>query len=158
MLSFRDIKLLVCLVGILAGTMPSAPATAGSFWYGGVSDGPFYIDGSDIGYSDITFWWSTSKADDYDMYKFCWRKKSNTSKGDDPCLYNQIDTTDDTVQFSAIDKTILVYTTYKFRIRARKEKNGNWTTLTSTIINPCFWAGGGGPDSLRLSCTSNPSE
>ena len=80
----RDRRLALYLAGILVGTLPSTPLFAGSFWYGGVSDGPFYPDGSAIGYSDITFWWTTSKADDYDKYKFCWRKKSNTSQGDDP--------------------------------------------------------------------------
>lgn len=136
----------------------STPAYAGYLWWGGISDGPFYPDGSEKGYSDITFWWSSSGDDKYDKYKFCWRKKTNTSKGKDPCLYNHILTEDDTVEFSALEKDILANTTYKFRIRARKEKNGNWKLLTSWVSNPCFWATGGGPNSLNVSCTSNPND
>ncbi len=148
-------KILSSLLVIIAILTLSAPVQAGSFWWGGTSDGPFYPDGSDKGYMDITLWWSSSKAEKFDKYKFCWRKKSNTSKGKDPCLYNEIFTEDVSVEISASDKQILASTTYKIRIRARKEKNDKWKTLTSWINNPCIWASGTG---FKMSCKSNPSD
>ncbi|EAQ74387.1 MULTISPECIES: hypothetical protein [unclassified Synechococcus] len=149
------LALSLLVVGLTAFALP---AQASYFWYGGITDGPFYPGGGSTGYSDITFWWSSSNADDYDRYRLCWRQKSNTEDGKDPCDYDSVVSTLPEVQFDAQNQTILANTTYKFRLKAHKRRNDKWKTLTSTIVNPCFWAGGGGPGSLHLSCSNNPND
>lgn len=124
----------------------SGLAQAGSFYRWGWSEGP---DGD---YMDVDFYWSHSNADDFDKYEFCWRPINADRYGNNPCNYNSRIKPKPEVHFKAENEVIHHNKVYKYRIRARKKKNGNWTTLTSTISNPCFRTPVGGRQPLELSC------
>ncbi len=119
---------------------------AGSFYRWGVSEGPYPT------YMDVDFYWSHSKADKYNKYEFCWRPINADRNGKNPCNYNSRKVDKSEVHFKAVNEVIHGNKVYKYRIRAKKESNGNWVNLTSTIINPCFRTPVGGHQSLELSC------
>lgn len=144
-LSNRNI-LIATSVALIVQLSFMGSAKAGSFYYWGVFEGPYPI------YMDVDFYWSHSNAGKYSKYEFCWRPINADRNGKNPCDYNARKVDNPEIHFKAINEKIHGNKVYKFRIRAKKEENGNWVNLTSTIINPCFRTPGGGHQPLELSC------
>lgn len=138
----RKCIFVVCITSIMFIGL----AEAGSFYRWGVSEGPFPT------YMDVDFYWSHSRAEKYTKYEFCWRPKNADRNGKNPCDYNSRKVDKSEVHFKAVNEVIHHNKVYKYRIRAKKESNGNWVNLTSTIINPCFRTPVGGHQPLELSC------
>jgi len=102
-------------------------ASAGSFWWSG------YADWKDSTWSKVTISWNHNDMDEISKWKFCWKRKSNTSSGKNPCDY----------------KTIIVYkpkakievhwdTVFKFQVEGYNTKKGKWKTYSPTLVRPCF--------------------
>ena len=123
---------------------------AGSFYRWGASEGPDYAGG--VGHMNVDFYWSHSKTDRYTKYRFCWRPIHADGKGKNPCDYNSRDVDKPEIHFDASNQKIHHNKIYRYRIRAKRESNGKWKNLTSTIANPCFRTPIGGHQPLDLSC------
>lgn len=134
------------IIGLIALLFFINPAQAGSFYVWGKSEGPY------ANYMDVDLYWAHSKPDKYLKYEFCWRPRNANRKGKNPCDYNTRKLNKSGVHFKAANKVIHSNKVYKYRIRAKKESNGNWVNLTSTIVNPCFRTPVGGNQTLGLSC------
>lgn len=138
--------LIAATIALTAQLFFMVAAEAGSFYRWGASEGPYPT------YMDVDFYWSHSKADKYTKYEFCWRPRNADRNGKNPCDYNTRKVNDPEVHFKATNEKIHGNKVYKYRIRAKKESNGNWVNLTSTVINPCFRTPVGGHQQLDLTC------
>ncbi len=122
----------------LALLFTASLAWAGYFWSGGWSN----WNSSDK--ADVVMWWSHKDSADssiYEKWRFCWRRKSNTNKGKNPCDYNT-----EIVFDTEAEVTVNWDTVFKYQVEAFNKKKDKWQTKSSTISRPCFnarWSNAG---------------
>ena len=108
--------------------------------------------GGSADHMNVDFYWSHSKADKYTKYRFCWRPINADGKGKNPCDYKSRDVDKPEIHFKSSNQKINGNKIYRYRIRAKRESNGKWKNLTSTVTNPCFRTRGGAYNQLDLTC------
>ena len=120
-----------CFAAALCITLLIPSTTwAGSWWWG--ATGIVYAAKE----SDVTLYWSHTNIDDsskFSKWKFCWRRKTNTSKGKNPCEYNTKIVHDPRVTVHVDHNRV-----YKFQVDAWNKKKKKWQTKSPTISRPCF--------------------
>ncbi len=102
-------------------------ARAGYFWSGGIS---YWVDST---WSDVNMFWSHHDMEDISKWKFCWRRKSNTNKGKNPCDYNS------KIVFDP-EATVRVKwdVVFKYQVEGYNTRKKKWKTYSLTISRPCF--------------------
>jgi len=109
------------------GLLFTSSAWAGYFYSGGFS---WWVDTT---WSNVEMHWSHHDMDEISKWKFCWRKKSNTSKGKNPCSYNTKIVTEPTATVKVKWDTV-----FKYQVEGYNTRKGKWVTYSSTIVRPCF--------------------
>lgn len=102
-------------------------AQAGYFWWSGSSGW------KDSTWSKVEIFWSHHNMNDISKWKFCWRRKSNTSNGKNPCEYKTVIVHDPVAKIEVHWDIV-----FKFQVEGYNTKKGKWKTYSTTIIRPCF--------------------
>ncbi len=102
-------------------------ALAGYWWWSGSSAW------KDPNWSKVIIFWSHHKMNDISKWKFCWRRKSNTSEGKNPCDYKTVIVHDPQAEIEVKWDSV-----FKFQVEGYNTKKKKWKTYSTTIVRPCF--------------------
>lgn len=135
-------QFLILTIALLVISSSAAASLFGYFWYGGIS----HYDYSNVNRSDVELFWSHNDMDDISEWKFCWRRKSNTSNGKNPCDYNSMIVDEPTATVN-----VMWGITFKFQVEGYHTKKRKWIVYSPTISRPCFQAEAPGM-SIQTNC------